>query len=151
MRLRLYTLFIVLLAAGTGLPIALAKKTKARKKAEYDEIHRLSHVFELTWKYFAEHPGTEEFTEVHSGKGIFQIFSKSTESKPEYEVLTIYPGDPDVYPRTFEGPGAEKAVESFLLNELKMNPDDIVTYQITGFGGPEVFFKSYEYEEEEYV
>ncbi len=125
-------LFIIVLV------FALSRKMQSPK---YDYDHTLGHVFELTWEYFKSHPSTDEFTEVHSANGSFRIIARGTADCHKYVVSIASPDGSKVYNKEFEGPDAEKKVEAFLFDDLKLQNDYCVHYQITALGGPEVFYE----------
>ena len=101
---------------------------------------RLSSVFDLTWEYFSENPDTREFTECHYGDLIFQIFAHGTPEHHEYEVIIVMPDSPDTIRKEFEGEGAEKRAERYILDTLNLDYGDSVDFQITGLGGPEHYY-----------
>ena len=130
---------IIILLVAASLLILITSRLSRRKRVTEDKS--LSRVFQLTWEYFAAHPSTREFTEVHTnGNGDFQIFAKGTEDCHEYEVTVVYPNNPDVYTETFKGTDSEKRVEEYILTRMNLRRDQQVSYQITAHGGPDVFF-----------
>ena len=105
-----------------------------------DRNRTLRHAFELTWKYFAEHPSTQEYTEIQFGEAGVQILSIGTSESHEYEVLVVSPRYDDLFGKTFKGTTAEIDAETFVIGELGRSYDDKVMFQITAMGGPDIFF-----------
>ncbi len=110
---------------------------------------RLSHIFELTWNFFREHPDTHHFTEVHTEKIDFQILSNGTKEAPHYCLLSH--GDTEKeddltdnispFEKHFCGADASNELEQYVYREYKLTPNYRCKYQLTSQNGPEVFFE----------
>ena len=110
---------------------------------------RLSHIFELTWNFFREHPDTHHFTEVHTEKIDFQILSNGTKEEPHYFLLSHgitekedeFTDNLPPFEKHFLGANASRELEQYVYKEYKLTPDYRCKYQLTSQNGPEVFFE----------
>lgn len=139
-------------AAGSDGPIYYFFRTNQETGAHYslDQTpkidRRLSYIFRQTWKYFAEHPETNEFTEVRTPNVYFHLFSKGIQ---RYELLIWFqpwsnwaevfdPAD-EVVDLIYEGPDAASQIESVVYEKLGLTPDSIALFQLAGMNGLEIF------------